>query len=116
MIERFNLSTSFFEKKEIELYEAVHGYTVSMVALKATCFILSKGYYVDKQYLTDHLFDISNLITIICSYCGKRGDTLEVDHIIPISKGETDIIENLITSRRYCNRAKHNKDKIEFLK
>lgn len=50
-----------------------------------------------------------------CQYCGKRGGKLEVDHIIPISKGGTNDIENLATSCRKCNRQKYNKSAQEFI-
>jgi len=45
-----------------------------------------------------------------CVYCGRSAPdvTLEVDHIIPISKGGTDILSNLTTSCRDCNRGKSN--------
>lgn len=51
----------------------------------------------------------------ICQYCGKIGGTLEVDHIIPFSKGGSDNIENLITSCRKCNRQKKDKSVEEFI-
>lgn len=51
-----------------------------------------------------------------CSYCGVQGGKLEVDHIIPFSKGGTDNLNNLTTSCRHCNRQKRDKSKKEFLK
>ena len=46
-----------------------------------------------------------------CQYCGIRGDDalLEVDHIIPVSRGGSNDFNNLITSCRACNRAKRDK-------
>jgi len=45
-----------------------------------------------------------------CQYCGRSssdGDViLEVDHIVPVSKGGTNDLNNLITSCRECNRGK----------
>lgn len=41
-----------------------------------------------------------------CAYCGKRGGHLECDHIIPISRGGSNDLENLTTACRPCNRAK----------
>ena len=44
-----------------------------------------------------------------CQYCGKgvkEGVILEVDHIIPKSKGGNDTEDNLITSCKECNRGK----------
>lgn len=49
-----------------------------------------------------------------CQYCGldsSSPDTvLEVDHIVPSSKGGTHEDDNLITSCFSCNRGKSNKD------
>lgn len=44
----------------------------------------------------------------ICQYCGASGDekSLEIDHVVPISKGGTNDEQNLLTSCRDCNRGK----------
>ncbi len=56
-------------------------------------------------------FEVFKKDQFTCRYCGKRpGETvLEVDHIIPRSKGGTDAIENLVTSCFECNRGKSNR-------
>lgn len=51
----------------------------------------------------------------VCHYCGKRGGILEVDHVIPFSRGGSDEIDNLTTSCRHCNRQKHDKTDEEFI-
>lgn len=51
-----------------------------------------------------------------CKYCGQVGGKLEVDHIIPISKGGTNSLSNLTTSCRKCNRQKKDMLVEEFLK
>lgn len=51
-----------------------------------------------------------------CKYCGKRGGKLEVDHVIPFSKGGSDDLSNLVTSCRHCNAQKHDKTLEEFMK
>ena len=60
--------------------------------------------------LRDKVFERDNYI---CQYCGRSSwkdeVKLEVDHIMPISKGGTDDINNLTTSCRKCNRGKMNK-------
>lgn len=50
-----------------------------------------------------------------CRYCGKKSDEkqLEVDHIIPRSRGGSNNLENLITSCFECNRGKRDKTLIE---
>lgn len=49
-----------------------------------------------------------------CQYCGKRGCVLEVDHIIPFSKGGSYDLNNLVTACRKCNRQKRDKSLEEF--
>lgn len=48
-----------------------------------------------------------------CQICGanryKDNAKIEVDHIIPVSKGGTNDINNLQTLCRRCNREKHNR-------
>lgn len=51
-----------------------------------------------------------------CKYCGIRGGILEVDHIIPFSKGGGYSFDNLTTACRKCNRQKKDKSISEFLK
>lgn len=53
-------------------------------------------------------FDIFKRDNFTCQYCGKRTPEviLEIDHVIPKSKGGSDEPENLITSCFECNRGK----------
>lgn len=43
-----------------------------------------------------------------CQYCGRTGQEreLEIDHIVPVSKGGTNDIGNLQTACKECNRGK----------
>jgi 5-methylcytosine-specific restriction endonuclease McrA len=50
-----------------------------------------------------------------CAYCGKKDLPLEIEHIIPRSKGGSNRISNLTLACRNCNQAKGNKDAKEFL-
>lgn len=46
-----------------------------------------------------------------CTYCGRDasdGVALEVDHIVPQSRGGTDHADNLVTACRDCNGGKSN--------
>ena len=45
----------------------------------------------------------------ICFHCSKEADNGHCDHLIPISKGGTDAIENLVWSCKSCNISKGNK-------
>lgn len=49
-----------------------------------------------------------------CAYCGKEGVPLEIDHIIPRSRGGTDRVSNLALACRECNQAKGNRTAAEF--
>lgn len=67
-------------------------------------------------------FIVFNRDNFTCIYCGKNSMEdnikLELDHVIPISKGGKDTVNNLVTACTQCNRAKCGKmldDKI-FIK
>ena len=53
-------------------------------------------------------FSILKRDNFTCRYCGRKTPEviLEVDHIVPVSKGGTNDLNNLITSCRDCNRGK----------
>ncbi|WP_205664683.1 RNA-guided endonuclease IscB [Ammonifex thiophilus] len=50
-----------------------------------------------------------------CAYCGKEDVPLEVDHVVPKSRGGTDRVSNLTLACRECNRAKGNRLLQEWL-
>lgn len=47
-----------------------------------------------------------------CTYCGKTGQDaeLEIDHIVPVSKGGSHHVSNLTTACRECNQGKGSQD------
>ncbi|MHA2496587.1 MAG: RNA-guided endonuclease IscB, partial [Candidatus Hodarchaeales archaeon] len=49
-----------------------------------------------------------------CAYCGKRNIPLEIEHIIPKSRGGSNRVSNLTLSCRPCNQKKGNKTATEF--
>ncbi|NEQ09467.1 MAG: HNH endonuclease [Moorea sp. SIO4E2] len=51
-----------------------------------------------------------------CVYCGAENVPLEVDHIIPKSKGGSNRVSNLTLACRSCNQKKGNKPIEKFLK
>ncbi len=58
-------------------------------------------------------FEIFHRDKFSCQYCGRSKETdkvrLELDHIVPVSRGGTDEFSNLTTSCRDCNQGKSNK-------
>ena len=70
-------------------------------------------------------FEIFKIDNFSCRYCGRTPPSviLEIDHIIPVSKGGKDNKENLITACFDCNRGKtnillmeKNKNSLEIIK
>lgn len=49
-----------------------------------------------------------------CVYCGKTGVPLEVEHIIPKSRGGSDRVSNLTLACKICNRKKGTRTAGEF--
>ena len=49
-----------------------------------------------------------------CAYCGRTGVPLEVEHIVPRSRGGTDRVSNLTLACRECNLRKGNLTAAEF--
>ena len=50
-----------------------------------------------------------------CVYCCKKFEHLEMEHVIPISKGGTHDINNIVPACEKCNASKHNKSLLMFL-
>lgn len=53
-------------------------------------------------------FEVFKRDKYVCQYCGACGPDveLEIDHVIPVSRGGTDDINNLKTACFKCNRGK----------
>jgi 5-methylcytosine-specific restriction endonuclease McrA len=51
-----------------------------------------------------------------CAYCGKEDVPLQIEHIVPKSKGGSDRVSNLTLACDPCNQAKGNQSASEFLK
>jgi 5-methylcytosine-specific restriction endonuclease McrA len=49
-----------------------------------------------------------------CAYCGARDVPLEVEHIVPKSRGGSDRVSNLALACRACNERKGNRTAAEF--
>lgn len=48
-----------------------------------------------------------------CIYCGAKG-SLSKDHLIPLSRGGRDTIENIVPCCRGCNSSKGDRDVLEW--
>jgi len=61
-------------------------------------------------------FNVFKRDSFQCVYCGTKPPNviLEVDHIIPVSKGGKNQLANLVTSCFNCNRGKSNKELSEI--
>lgn len=42
-----------------------------------------------------------------CAYCGRKPDSIELDHVIPLSKGGRHAIGNVLPACTSCNRSKN---------
>lgn len=52
--------------------------------------------------------EIAKMYASVCTYCGSS-DKIEIDHIVPLSKGGRHSIGNLTPACRVCNASKGNK-------
>lgn len=50
-----------------------------------------------------------------CFYCGRSGEPLEYDHVLCVSAGGEDKIDNIVAACRTCNRRKGASDLVAFL-
>lgn len=51
-----------------------------------------------------------------CQYCGSRDQPLHCDHIVPVSRGGSNLESNLNTACATCNLSKHDKTLEEWLR
>jgi 5-methylcytosine-specific restriction endonuclease McrA len=51
-----------------------------------------------------------------CAYCGVQLDAPTMDHVVPLSKGGTNDIDNIVPACKSCNSRKRDRDLNEFLK
>jgi 5-methylcytosine-specific restriction endonuclease McrA len=58
---------------------------------------------------------INNLKSMPCAYCGTKG-FIEIDHVVPISRGGTHSEGNLLPSCITCNRSKGDRTITEWTK
>ena len=49
-----------------------------------------------------------------CAYCGRKSKLLTPDHYVPLSRGGTNLIDNIVPACRDCNRRKWSFDPSGF--
>lgn len=56
-------------------------------------------------------FEVLKRDLFTCQYCGAKAPEviLEIDHVVPVSKGGDNAIENLVAACKECNRGKRDK-------
>lgn len=60
-----------------------------------------------RQPISDHKrFVVLKRDLYCCRICHKAGGELEVDHVVPVCQGGSDLLENLQTLCKRCNRGK----------
>ena len=68
--------------------------------------LAAKGYVVTPK-------EMGELYRRNCIYCGSM-EKIEIDHVIPLSRGGNHSIGNLVPSCQYCNRSKGSKTIMEW--
>lgn len=61
-----------------------------------------------RQLIQKDKFQIAYRDDFICQFCGGKpdNDNIEIEHMIPVSKGGSDNEENLVAACKKCNRNK----------
>lgn len=98
-------------------YKKEHIYGISDVKRALQHLDDKKKFQESKEYQRNLMsnslrYDILKRDGFRCVLCGKTandGVALEVDHIIPVSKGGKTVLSNLRTLCKECNRGKSNK-------
>ena len=65
-----------------------------------------KRRYVKPEHTKEDWEAIKERYAYQCFYCGRKSERLTKDHIIAVSKGGSDLIENIVPSCMRCNRLK----------
>lgn len=61
------------------------------------------------------LLDVREMSDGVCSYCLQPCTALAVDHVLPVSRGGTNDLDNLVMACKSCNSAKGAKTPLEYL-
>lgn len=67
------------------------------------------------QWTAQEFRELCETVDWYCAYCLNRFDELSPDHIIPLARGGSNDISNIIPACLSCNLSKHTKTPLEFL-
>jgi 5-methylcytosine-specific restriction endonuclease McrA len=68
--------------------------------------VIRLALYIRKPFIERVAFNKKNILRrdhYTCQYCGRRGDRLTVDHVVPRSKGGTTTWLNVVAACLRCN-------------
>jgi 5-methylcytosine-specific restriction endonuclease McrA len=82
---------------------------------KARSYVLKRRGLIKSTAKQISIKEINKLYSSSCKYCGSN-DKIEIDHIVPLSKGGRHSIGNLAPACRKCNASKGDKFLIEWLR
>ena len=74
--------------------------------------VIRLGVYIRKPFLDRVAFNKKNILRrdgYACQYCGRRGERLTVDHIVPRSRGGETTWTNVVAACLRCNLRKGNR-------
>jgi len=79
-----------------------------------------KHVYLGRKYGADGSYTAAEIRRLIaaydnkCAYCSVPLDRVELDHRIPLTRGGTNYIDNLVPACRRCNASKNDRTEEEF--
>jgi 5-methylcytosine-specific restriction endonuclease McrA len=68
------------------------------------------------EYTQEDIGRLEGIQNKCCYYCGASEKPLQVEHLVPVSKGGTNFISNIVLACAHCNASKHSKTDLEFWK
>ncbi len=78
--------------------------------------VIRLAIYIRKPFVERVAFNKKNILRrdhYVCQYCGRRGERLTVDHVLPRSKGGDTTWLNVVAACLRCNLHKGNRTVVE---
>jgi hypothetical protein len=74
----------------------------------------AKKYNAEGDFIRREWVNLLEEFNYCCAYCGAQ-DKLTVDHIIPLNKGGTNYISNILPACHICNASKRDFDVLTWI-